>query len=488
MLRSVMLSGIAGLALLQACAVGTSSDMNASGASQSGPNASNGPSGGTNGSTSASRGSTGAGSSAFTSDSSRLISGSSASVTSGSASVTSGSASVTSGSSGSSTHVSSGSSSRVSSGSSSRVTSSSSGSTSVATGDAGCVDECPAPNAGVTFACEKRFLFGVNYAWKNWGADFGGGSSGVAGDSAAVKADLADMQSHGVDVIRWWMFQEFNGTGPALDGSGIPTGEASGTVVADIQAALAVAKQIGVHYNFTLFSFDNFTINSSNHDLGKVITNSGNLAKLEAFVALVAKTVEQDANRDRVVSWDVINEPEWAIDGSSTDPYGDGAFGGSSGGSTDVVTFSTMETFVRQTVTTLHANSSALVTVGSAAIKWKEAWQHVGLDYTTVHMYDWINQWYPYNTPVSTFGLSTPVVLGEFPNSGLSAVSAGTGVWNNGAAAVPYGAMVSTIFGPAVGYAGAMSWAVTDTAAGAWSTAKSAVATFASSEPCVTAY
>jgi hypothetical protein len=313
------------------------------------------------------------------------------------------------------------------------------------------------------------------------------------------------MKSHGVDVIRWWMFQEFNGTGPALDSNGIPTGLAAGTTVADIQAALAAAAQIGVHFNFTLFSFDNFTVNQYNHDLGKVITNTTNAANLQAFVALVAKTVEMDANKDRVVSWDVINEPEWAIgskdgnlvnmqDNTGQDPYGDQAFnGGSTSKTVDLVTFTQMEAFVKATATTLHANSSALVTVGSAAIKWKESWQHVGADYTTVHMYDWINQWYPYTAPVSSFGFTTPVVMGEFPNGGLAAVPAGTGVWTgtggfpNGAAAVPYGTMLSTIFGSGVGYAGAMSWAYTDQSF-PWTPAAPNVQAFASSEPCVTAF
>jgi hypothetical protein len=342
----------------------------------------------------------------------------------------------------------------------------------------------------------------VNYAWQNWGADFGGGGSGVAGNSTQIKAALTDMHSHGVDVVRWWMFQEFNGNaGPALDSNGIPTGKAAGTTVADIQAALSIAAEVGVHYNFTLFSFDNFTVNGTNHDLGKVITNAGNLANLETFVALVAKTVQSDPNADRVVSWDVINEPEWAIggadgdvtqtDNTGQDPYGDPTFnGGSSGKTVDLVTFSQMEAFVKATVTTLHDNGSALVTVGSAAIKWQDAWQHVGLDYTTVHMYDWINQWYPYNTPVSTFGFSTPLVMGEFPSEGLSAVSAGTGKWPSGSPAVPYDTLLPQIFGKSIGYAGAMSWAYNDSSSASfsWSTYKTNIASFQSTESCVTQY
>jgi len=349
-------------------------------------------------------------------------------------------------------------------------------------------DTCPAPNGGITFGCEKRFLFCENYAWQNWGYDFGGGSQGVAGNSSTVKSALQDMQSHGADVIRWWMFEELNGNnGVALDGNGVPTGSASGTLVADIQAALSLAAQVGVHYNFTLFSFDNFVLSSGRHDLAPVITNDANRAKLMQFVALVAQTVEADPNKDRVVSWDVINEPEWAIGGmdgdvtsqvsTGMDPYGDPAFnGGTSGKTYDLVTFTQMETFVKDTVTALHQNSSAQVTVGSAAAKWNEAWMHVGLDYYTVHMYDWVNQYYPYTNPVTMYGFTLPVVMGEFPNDGLTGV--------------PFATLLSGIFSKSVGYAGAMAWAYTDQSY-PWSGSTGGATNlqaFAASEPCVTKF
>jgi hypothetical protein len=349
-------------------------------------------------------------------------------------------------------------------------------------------DSCPAPNGGITFDCEKRFLFGENYAWQNWGLDFGGGSSGVAGNSAVIKAALQDMHSHGADVIRWWMFQEFNGNnGVELDSNGIPTGNARGTLAADIQTALALAAQVGVHYNFTLFSFDNFVFSSGRHDIAPVITNATNLAKLMQFVALVAATVQADPNSDRVVSWDVINEPEWALGGmdgdvdasvsSGMDSYGDPAFNGGSAGSVyDLVTFTQMETFVRDTVTALHQNSKALVTVGSAAVKWKDAWQHVGLDYYTVHMYDWINQYFPYTSSVVSYGFTLPVVMGEFPNGGLTGV--------------PYATLLSSISSKSVGYAGAMSWAYTDPSF-PWSGADGGAVNeqaFHATEPCITQF
>jgi hypothetical protein len=284
------------------------------------------------------------------------------------------------------------------------------------------------------------------------------------------------------------MFQELNGqNGVALDANGIPTGTAGGTLVTDIQTALSLAAQVGVHYNLTLFSFDNFVLGSGRNDMSPIITNSANLAKLLQVVKIVAQTVESDPNKDRVVSWDVINEPEWAIgaadgdvDGSTTgttDGYGDQAFTpGSAGEVYDLVTFAQMQTFVAGVVTTLHQNSSALVTVGSAAVKWKGAWQHVGLDYYTVHMYDWINQYWPYTTAVSSFDFPGPLVMGEFPNQGLTGV--------------PYATLLAGIFGPSVGYAGAMSWAYTDQSY-PWTGTNGGAANvqaFAATEPCVTKF
>jgi hypothetical protein len=345
-----------------------------------------------------------------------------------------------------------------------------------------CTDSCPAPS-GVTVGCEKRFLYGINYGWKNWVADFGGvtawGQKGVSQNQAPIQADLTDMQSHGVDVIRWWMLQKLEGDAVQFDGAGTPTG-VGGTLVADIQAALALAAQIGVHYNFTLFSFDDFAPNGSDsgatlHGMNPIITDSAKRAALLNVVKTVAQTVEASPHKDRVVSWDVINEPEWAITGS--DPYGDMAF--SPNTNLQPVTFAQMETFVTETVSALHASSSARVTVGGAAIKWAHAFSHVGVDFYTFHMYDWINQYFPYDSSLASYGVTDkPTVMGEFPLAGLVAV--------NGKPAVSLATLLGTVW--SIGYAGAMPWALNDTCCGSWSTANAAVKSFAASHACETHY
>jgi hypothetical protein len=340
-----------------------------------------------------------------------------------------------------------------------------------------CVDSCPAQNGGVTVGCEKRFLYGVNYAWRNWGADFGGiqawNSPGVSGNRAAVLADLQDMRSHGVDVVRWWMFEAMY-DGVEFDANGNPTG-LGGTTVADIQAALDLAAQAGVHYNFTLFSFDDFDPSATSggatrHGINPIVTNAAKVNLLEAnVVAQVAQIVAASPHADRVASWDVINEPEWAI--TDSDPYDNQAFGCNTG--LECVTFAQMETFVKATATTLHAHSTAPITVGNSAPKWARAWSHTGIDYYTFHYYDWVNQYFPYTTPPSGYGVTgVPVVIGEFPLAGLTGVS--------------YATFVNGIFNE--GYAGATAWAVTDNCCGNWSTAETDVAAFAAANSCVTRY
>ncbi|HEX7604819.1 MAG TPA: endo-1,4-beta-glucanase, partial [Polyangiaceae bacterium] len=93
------------------------------------------------------------------------------------------------------------------------------------------------------------------------------------------------------------------------------------------------------------------------------------------------------------------------------------------------------------------------------------------------HYYDWIYQWYPYQTvTLQSVGVTDkPVVIGEFPSQGLSAVGGHpartaaeyqTDLWNQG-------------------YAGAISWAFND-AAFPWNPAN--LSTFAGQHPCETKF
>ncbi|HEX7599367.1 MAG TPA: endo-1,4-beta-glucanase [Polyangia bacterium] len=350
-----------------------------------------------------------------------------------------------------------------------------------------CNDGCPAPKGGLTVACKKRFLYGANFAWKNFATDFGGKTSwsqkGVASDKAGYTAAIKDMKDNGVDVIRWWMFPDLRGDGIKLDSAATKNATGLGdTVVDDINAALAIAAEQDVHIILTIFSFDNFKPDSSDSPgLSSLVTDAGKRAALMTNVVHpIARAVEASPNKDRMIAWDVINEPEWALS-SGSDPYGDPAFDGQTNLTT--IPFADMETFVKDTVTAIKAESKAPVTVGSAAVKWAKAWSKVGLDYHDFHWYGWVDQWFAHTkTPVDYKVDDQPVVVGEFPfnpNADTTGKSFG---------GLGYNQLITDFFDE--GYAGAMGWAYSDTTGGAfsWATAKANVKAWADAHTCITHY
>ncbi len=346
-----------------------------------------------------------------------------------------------------------------------------------------CTDEDACPfDAGVEIACRLRFMYGVNYAWRDFGADFGGQSqwsqAGISGKRSQVLADLQDMRESGVDVVRWWIYPRFYGDQIAFDGQGNPTG-LGGTSKQDILAALELADQAQVNVMFTLFSFDGFHKTSHNPpnglsvwSMGPLVADAGRRARLiENVVRPIAQTVASSPHRSRMLAWDVINEPEWAMTGPSLHG-GDPPFEGDSS-KFDLVTHQQMEALAKESAAVLRGETGAPVSVGSAAIKWGQAWTKSDVDFYQVHMYGWVNDYFPYNKPLSEYGLTDkPVVMGEFPI-------------NMAEMDVGYDKFVSDLYN--IGYAGALSWSITDRNF-PWSSHKTAVKAFADQHPCETRY
>ena len=351
--------------------------------------------------------------------------------------------------------------------------------------DAGetCQDSCPATN-GLTWQCRKRFALGTNWAWHQFGADFGGISAwnqrGVSQNASAFQDDLAAMKAKKAVVIRWWMFPRFWSSGIYFSAGDIPKG-VGGTLIADVQKGLELAEQADLYLVLTLFSFDNFkpTADESGiHTPGlqPVALDAGKRKELfDNVIAPIAAAVEASPYRKRALAWDMINEPEWAMTGPN--PYGNSPFEPQSGLQT--VTHSEMVTFLSELAAALRAHSSAQITLGSAAIKWATAWKHLDLDFYQLHYYDWVYEWYPYDAvTLQSQGLTDkPVVMGEFPNAGLSAIP------SKNLPARTASQLVSDLLDH--GYAGALSWSYTDTSS-QWSALD--LETFADTHICETRF
>lgn len=337
-----------------------------------------------------------------------------------------------------------------------------------------CVDACPAPQGGIEIACKTRFMYGINYAWHKFAADFGGviqwDVGGVAAEASAHAMKLADMRAHGANVVRWWVFPEFRGEGVLFDADDNPTGLGS-TTLGDLEKALELADKADVNLMLCLFSFDNFRPTRVDSELRipgitPMVTDAQKRSSLMTNVVRpLARAVEGSRYKHRLVAWDVINEPEWAITGES--PYGDPDYEPML--ELDPVTHAQMETFVTDTIQALRAESHALVTVGGAALKWSKAWSTTPVDFYTFHIYDWVNTYWPYNQSPADYGVDDkPVVMGEFPIGGLAT------------AGLPQ--MLDSWYGG--GYAGALSWAYD----GATPEQLDAMKSFADTKPCETRY
>ena len=237
-----------------------------------------------------------------------------------------------------------------------------------------------------------NFLVGANVPWYHWGQDFGGGSNGGVSDPAvqqAVAPVLAQASASGMNVIRWWMFE---GTPSQIttDTSGTPTG-INPTVYADIDAALQLAAQDNLYYDFVLFSSPTAIPNAW-------ITDA---AQRAALAAVLGQLFAHYQGNPHVWSWEIFNEPEWDIWNKKIDE-------------------APVQATVRAIAFAVHANSHAFVTVGSATLEGLPMWVGQGLDYYQAHWYDPMSSGgacaicTTYASVQTRYNLDAPLVIGEF--------------------------------------------------------------------------
>lgn len=340
------------------------------------------------------------------------------------------------------------------------------------------IDVCPQDNCpvdgGVSFRCRSRFVYGVNWAWNRFGTDFGGlargESKGISGDPLRYSAVMSDMKAHGVNVIRWWMFPDFRGDAVVFDENGVPSGLGE-SVLEDISAALELAQIHDVYLMLVLFSFDGFKPSFFEGPFMTPIVLDPTLreALVENVVRPVAAHVEASEHKIRLHSWDLINEPEWAMIGDSL--YGDADYLESDTG-TEPISHGEMEQFLAEVNTVLRQESSAQISVGTT-LKWPHSWSGLDLDFHQLHYYPWLEPHYPLDVTPTDLGLGDkPVVLGEFPLADEYADGS----------KYTYAELLDLLWEN--GWAGALGWD--------WNQAttanKQSVRTFAENYPCETAY
>ncbi len=295
----------------------------------------------------------------------------------------------------------------------------------------------------------EQFSFGINYAWQHFANDFGGNDvwakRGVAEDPDSYARELNEMAEHGVKVVRWWVWPELWTSAITFDGNGVPQ-PLGQQAIDDGLKALELAANANIRIMFCLWSFDGFRpsrdvvgIQATGYrDI--VIDDQRRRGLMENVVRPFAEALQASPHRDALHSWDVINEPEWAVTGA--DKYGGQDFDPNS--ELEHVTHDQMEVFLADTISVLRDETPDIpLSIGSAAIKWAPAWRHLDVDFYQIHIYDWVNAYWPYTQSPSDLGMGDkPMIMGEYPVEGLSNAT--------------HEQMLSSWFNN--GYAGALGW------------------------------
>ena len=302
---------------------------------------------------------------------------------------------------------------------------------------------------------QEDFSYGINYAWKNYAGDFGGiegwAKEGVASDPEPYRTELRDMAAHGIKVVRWWVWPEFWTDAISFDANGAPLPLAQ-SAIDDGLKALELADEAGLRIMFCLFSFDGFRPSRESFGIKMtgyrdiVIDADRRKALMDNVITPFARALQNSPHRDSLHSWDVINEPEWAVTGinKNGDPSGLGGDRFDPDGDLEHISHDQMETFLGDTIKVLRAETPDIpLSIGSAALKWATAWKNMDVDFYQTHIYDWVNAFWPYSSSPADFGLDDkPLMMGEYPVEGLDNVDHRT--------------MLESWFSN--GYAGAIGW------------------------------
>lgn len=135
---------------------------------------------------------------------------------------------------------------------------------------------------------------------------------------------------------------------------------------------------------------------------------------ISGVIEPLAMAAEQSPYRHRLLAWDLINEPEWALTGRGAPE--DPSFYLLK--TVRPVTYDFMSGFLQELTAGLRRHSSALITVGQTAPRWKHAWTHLKPDFYQWHLYDWMDERSVYLDPPDD-KLCKPVVFGEIPMAPL---------------------------------------------------------------------
>jgi hypothetical protein len=284
------------------------------------------------------------------------------------------------------------------------------------------------PNT-IPFNGKNYYINGINVPWNAFGTDAGTHYEwGALYDPSFFTTFFQACQSYGVNCVRLWIHCDGRST-PEFDDNGAVTGLDT-NFLSDFDGILRIARENNVMVMPCLWSFDmtkDFTSTAGKY-AGMHADLIKDTVKTRSYInnALIPM-VKHLANTCNLFAWEVINEPEWSISGP--------------GNTTQLVTAQEMVRFCAMIAEAIHLNSTKMVTVGSACLKWHSMRQppaeahywsdssfkaaynkpQAFLDFYQIHYYDWMyNADWGYDPFQATktpayWKLDKPTIIGEWP-------------------------------------------------------------------------
>jgi len=263
----------------------------------------------------------------------------------------------------------------------------------------GCNPESPwsgGPGAGAG-ELPDGFHLGVNLPWRVYGRDVGSsawGHDGISKNAGEVDAQLGQVAETGVVVVRWFVLTDGR-SGVQFDSTGMPTGldeesfDDFGTMVdlAEDHGLMLVPVILDYLWLAPAEEVDGATLGGH---AAVIRTEGGRTALVDE---VYRPLLQAYGERPGIVAWDLINEPEWGVEGVSGGWLEDG------------VGLSEMQAFVALGAEAVHEDTDHLATVGGAStVTAGRLWGDSGIDLVQLHAYE---------DDALTFDAST--VAGELP-------------------------------------------------------------------------
>jgi hypothetical protein len=284
------------------------------------------------------------------------------------------------------------------------------------------------PNT-IPFNGKNYYINGINVPWNTFGTDVGTHYQwGPLYSQSFFTAFFQACKSYGVNCVRLWIHCDGRSSPEFGDNGGVTGLDTN--FLSNFDDILRIARENNVMVMPCLWSFDmtkDFTGEAGKY-AGKHADLIQDSVKTRSYInnALIPM-VKHLANACNLFAWEIINEPEWSISGPGT--------------TVQLVSAKEMVRFCAMIAEAIHANSSKMVTVGSACLKWHSSRQgpaeanywsdssfkaaydkpQAFLDFYQIHYYDWMfNAEWGYDPFQATktpayWKLDKPTIVGESP-------------------------------------------------------------------------